>query len=82
MRTSVPLLLAFVVVGARVAAAEPFAYVTNLSSGTVSVLDTATDTVTATITVGSGPYGVALDAAGGRLYVTNNHGAPNSTKTA
>ena len=37
------------------AEAAPFAYVTNSSSGTVSVIDTATNTVVATIPVGSVP---------------------------
>lgn len=38
------------------------AYVANLGSGTVSVIDSATDTVTATIPVGSQPFGVAIAA--------------------
>jgi len=36
----------------------------------VSVIDPATNTVTATITVGTVPYGVAYD--GTNIYVTNN----------
>jgi len=36
------------------------AYVTNEESNTVSVIDTATRHVTATISVGSGPLGVAV----------------------
>ncbi|MGW0615415.1 hypothetical protein [Streptomyces sp. NPDC002788] len=36
------------------------AYVTNLDSDTVSVIDTTTNTVTATIPVDSGPVGVAI----------------------
>ena len=47
------------------------AYVTNLGSGTVSVIDTDTNTVIATITVGSGPAGVAVSPDGTRAYVTN-----------
>ncbi len=35
----------------------PFAYVTNASSGTVSVIYTATNTVVATVPVGSFPLG-------------------------
>jgi len=35
--------------------AQPFAYVTNTNSNTVSVIDTASNTVTATIPVGSFP---------------------------
>ncbi|MFF3684429.1 YncE family protein, partial [Streptomyces sp. NPDC002187] len=37
-----------------------FAYVANSVDGTVSVIDTATNTVTTTIPVGSGPFGVAV----------------------
>jgi YVTN family beta-propeller protein len=45
------------------AGAAPFAYVTNNSAaGTVSVIDTATNTVVATIPVGKNPVGVAVAA--------------------
>ena len=37
----------------------------------MSVIDTATNTVTATITVGAGPVGVAVSPDGTRAYVTN-----------
>jgi YVTN family beta-propeller protein len=40
-------------------------------SGTVSVLDTATNSVAKTIEVGLHPCGMALSSDGGRLYVTN-----------
>jgi YVTN family beta-propeller protein len=40
-------------------------------SGTVSVIDATTNTVVQTIEVGLHPCGMTLDAAGGRLYVTN-----------
>jgi YVTN family beta-propeller protein len=46
-------------------------YVANFIDGTVSVIATATDTVTATIPVGSGPLGVAVTPDGSRVYVTN-----------
>jgi YVTN family beta-propeller protein len=42
------------------AEAAPFAYVANLIAGSVSVIDTANNTVVATIPVGSGPFGVAV----------------------
>lgn len=48
-----------------------FAYVTNSGSDTVSVIDKATDTVTATIDVGSSPHGVAVTPNGKKVYVTN-----------
>ena len=56
-------------------AADPAAhivYVTNSGSGSVSVIDEATDTVTATIHVGSRPYGMALDPAARTAYVANS----------
>ena len=46
-------------------------YVTNGSDNTVSVIDAATRTVTATIPVGTNPAGVAADPAAGTVYVTN-----------
>jgi|SRR6516225_4903775 YVTN family beta-propeller protein len=48
------------------------AYVANLRSNTVSVLNTATNTVTATIPVGSSPLGVAVSPDGTRVYVANS----------
>jgi YVTN family beta-propeller protein len=53
------------------AGAAPFAYVTNTFSDNVSVVDTATRAVVATIPVGNGPQGVAVNAAGTRVYVAN-----------
>src|SRR5215831_9019994 len=47
------------------------AYITNRSSSTVSVIDTATDTVSATIPVGLTPDGVAVSPDGSKVYVTN-----------
>jgi YVTN family beta-propeller protein len=47
------------------------AYITNQSSNTVSVIDTATDTVIATIPVGISPFGVAVSPDGSKVYVTN-----------
>ena len=49
------------------------AYITNLGSFTVSVIDTATDTVIATILpVGLVPFGVAVSPDGSKVYVTNS----------
>ncbi|MEU2281550.1 IPT/TIG domain-containing protein [Streptomyces sp. NPDC013178] len=49
------------------------AYVANRMSNTVSVIDTATDTVTATIATGAGPSMVAFSPDGTRAYVTLNN---------
>jgi YVTN family beta-propeller protein len=52
--------------------AEPFAYITNSGDNTVSVIDTATNAVTATIAVGGNPFGVAVHPDGAIVYVTNS----------
>src|SRR6266853_1562919 len=54
--------------------ATPFAYITNNGSNNVSVIDTASNTVTATVAVGPYPTGVAVNPAGTRVYVTNQAG--------
>ena len=46
-------------------------YVANAFSSTVSVIATATNTVTATIPVGD-PAGMAVTPDGSKVYVTNN----------
>jgi YVTN family beta-propeller protein len=53
------------------AAAAPFAYIANSSSNNVSVIDTASNSVVATVAVGDMPYGVAVNPAGTRVYVIN-----------
>lgn len=47
------------------------AYVANADDNTVSVIDTATKTVVATIAVGDEPQGVAFAPDGATAYVTN-----------
>jgi len=49
----------------------PLAWVTNFGDNTAKVIDTETNTVIATIPVGSGPMGIALTPDGTRAYVTN-----------
>ena len=51
--------------------AAPFAYITNQDSNNVSVIDTATNTVTATVPVGHSPEGVAVSPDGTKVYVTS-----------
>src|SRR2546426_12053672 len=53
------------------ARAAPFAYVPNERSGTVSVIDTASDRVVATIKTGGKPRGIAASPDGRRLYVSD-----------
>jgi len=52
------------------AGAKPFAYVANAGSNTVSVIDTATNTVVATVPVGALPSGVVITPDGTRAYVS------------
>jgi YVTN family beta-propeller protein len=47
------------------------AYVTNGNDNTVSVIDTASNTVVATVAVGACSRGVAITPNGTRAYVTN-----------
>ncbi len=50
---------------------NPYAYVTNYDSNTVSVIDIATNTVTATVNVGYNPFGIVANQAGTKVYVAN-----------
>jgi YVTN family beta-propeller protein len=61
------------VVSAQTPPAGPFAYVTNQSSDTVTVIDTSTNLSVATITLCTGctPAGLAVTADGRFVYVAN-----------
>jgi len=50
---------------------SPFAYITNYGSNEVSVINTATNRVTATIPVGAGPEGIVITPDGTKVYVAN-----------
>jgi len=50
------------------------AYVANAGDGTVTILDGSTDTVLATIPIGSHPYSIAVDSATNKIYVTHTFG--------
>ncbi|MGB8900431.1 MAG: beta-propeller fold lactonase family protein [Methylocella sp.] len=56
---------------ARPAEAAPFAYVVNNGNNTVSVIDTAGNTVVTTIPVGLNPEWLAVTPDGTHVYVTN-----------
>ena len=47
---------------------------TNQGHGTVSVIDTLTNAVVDTITVGESPWGIAITPDGKRAYVANQSG--------
>ena len=69
-RLHLPLLAATaLMLCSTLAAAAPFAYVPNEGSGTVSVIDTASDQVVANIAAGQKPRGLAI--SGNWLYVSD-----------
>ncbi|MGD0710430.1 MAG: beta-propeller fold lactonase family protein [Bacteroidales bacterium] len=47
------------------------AYITNSYSNSVTAIDVATDTIKATIPVGTYPFGVSVSRDGSKVYVTN-----------
>ena len=64
---------------ASIPVAARYAYVTNGSNNTVSVVDTATNGVVATVPVGSEPRGVAVHPGAARVYVANELGSNSDT---
>ena len=60
-----------VLLGRSAASAAPLAYMANSLGGTVSVIDTGTNAVVATVAVGGGPEGTAVNHTGSRVYVSN-----------
>ena len=50
-----------------------YAYIANPTSNNVSVIDTATNTVTARVEVGQFPHGVAVAPDGKKVYVANSN---------
>ncbi len=71
-KTLVIMVLVFLML-VGIAGASPFAYITNEGSNSISVIDTTTNKVTATIPVGSNPIGVAVNPNGTKVYVVNDH---------
>src|ERR1700746_3195004 len=51
--------------------AQTFVYAPNTGNNNVSVINTATNTVTATIPVGPSPIGIVVSPDGTTVYVTN-----------
>ncbi|MGV0853358.1 Ig-like domain-containing protein [Mycolicibacterium phlei] len=60
--------------GNSIAVAGNLTYVTDKAAGTVTVIDTTTDTVVRTYNVGATPDGVAVKHDGTRLYVSSSEG--------
>ena len=60
------------VTAASTAAAAPKVYVGNFADNTVSVIDSQSDKVVATVPVVAGPHGMAISADGRTVYVTGD----------
>jgi len=60
------------------ASAQPYAYIANSNSGTVTVIDLSTNDKIATVDVGVDPAGVAASPKGDVVYVANQ-GASSGT---
>ncbi len=65
------IVLAPILAGLAITSDGARVYVTNQVDHTVSVIDTATNTVIATIPVGLFPVGIAITSDGARAYVTD-----------
>src|SRR4029077_10615670 len=65
--------------GAPPIQAQTRAYVTNSEDNTVSVIDTATNTVVATVPVGVNPYGIAITPDRTRAYTANGFTGADNT---
>lgn len=59
---------------ATAASAAPLAYVSNQKSGTISIIDTGSDTVVGELPGGKGPRGAAISANGRHLFVSDEQG--------
>ena len=57
--------------GSGTASGEPFGYIVNSGSNSVSVVDLATNEVTPTVTVGNWPFGIAVSQPKNKAYITN-----------
>jgi YVTN family beta-propeller protein len=71
LKKLVVLSLLLVAFGCTSLNAQNIAYVANLLDNTVSVINTSTNTVTATIQVGNEPIGIVFSPDHTRAYVTN-----------
>jgi YVTN family beta-propeller protein len=68
-KVAVPLLLGLLHIGST--QAQPYAYVANLGADSVSVIDTPSSRVVATVAAGAQPDGVAASPDGRRVYVAS-----------
>jgi YVTN family beta-propeller protein len=66
-------LLGITIITLKAQADPTLAYVSNESDDKVRVIDTVTNSVVATVSVGNTPEGVAVTPDGLRAYVANNN---------
>ena len=59
-----------------------YAYITNYGSNNISVIDTVTNTVIATVNVGFNPLGVTVNPSGTKVYVANEDGTVSVIDTS
>ncbi len=78
------LLGVFVLLGLRMASAQavPFAYITNFASDSVSIINTANETVVAGVAVDPRPVVVVVNSEGTRVYVVHDSGGVSVIDTA
>ncbi len=62
----------FVLLYASIAGAQPFAYITNAGSDNVSVINSQSNKVIATIPVSDRPQGITVSPDSAFVYVINN----------
>jgi YVTN family beta-propeller protein len=65
--------VSFLAIAASAAAAGPQAYVGNFKDNTVSVIDTGTGTVIATLPVANGPHGMTQTPDGRTVYISGDN---------
>jgi len=65
------IVLLLVTAGAGSSFGAPFAYIPNYVGNSVVVVDQQTNKIVTAIPVGTGPFGVAVNPASTRVYVTN-----------
>jgi YVTN family beta-propeller protein len=56
----------------NIVSAASFTYIANSNDNTVSVMDTSTNNVVATVSVGNNPVGLAVTPDGTAVYVANS----------
>jgi len=61
--------VAMILILISIASATPFAYITNIASNNISIIDTATHNIVANVSVGTNPYGIAVTPDGTEKYM-------------